>query len=154
VTTGHNRDDGRSYFAGFLLRHQRIGTRGHLTYSRRPIHLTACANTFACRKTTLAIKQVVDERIKRAEPSRQIILFKCLLERIKFVLITRAEISGDVMKTRCDHCRGAFGLVRRRYFDHQFCCEACEGAYKEERARIVQQFKSGTYLALSNTNGT
>ena len=35
VTTGHNRDDGRSYFSGFLLRQQRIGTRGHLTCSRR-----------------------------------------------------------------------------------------------------------------------
>jgi hypothetical protein len=35
VTTGHNGDDGRSYFSGFLLRHQRIGTRGHLTRSRR-----------------------------------------------------------------------------------------------------------------------
>ena len=30
MTTGRNRDDGRSYFAGFLLRQQRIGTRGHL----------------------------------------------------------------------------------------------------------------------------
>jgi hypothetical protein len=38
VTTGRNRDDGRSYFAGFLLRHQRIGTRGHLTCSRRCFH--------------------------------------------------------------------------------------------------------------------
>lgn len=28
VTTGHNGDDGRSYFSGFLLRQQRIGTRG------------------------------------------------------------------------------------------------------------------------------
>jgi hypothetical protein len=37
VTTGHNGDDGRSYFSGFLLRHQRIGTRGHLTRSRRLI---------------------------------------------------------------------------------------------------------------------
>jgi len=27
VTTGRNGDDGRSYFAGFWLRHQRIGTR-------------------------------------------------------------------------------------------------------------------------------
>ena len=27
VTTGHNREDGRSYFAGFWLRHKRIGTR-------------------------------------------------------------------------------------------------------------------------------
>jgi hypothetical protein len=27
--------DGRSYFSGFLLRQQRIGTRGHLTHSRR-----------------------------------------------------------------------------------------------------------------------
>ena len=27
VATGRNRDDGRSYFAGFWLRHQRIGTR-------------------------------------------------------------------------------------------------------------------------------
>jgi hypothetical protein len=35
VTTGHNGDDGRSYFSGFLLRQQRIGTRGHLTRSRR-----------------------------------------------------------------------------------------------------------------------
>ena len=35
VTTGRNRDDGRSYFAGFLLRQQRIGTRGHLICSRR-----------------------------------------------------------------------------------------------------------------------
>src|SRR3569623_1520509 len=34
VTTGHNGDDGRSYFSGFLLRQQRIGTRGHLTCSR------------------------------------------------------------------------------------------------------------------------
>jgi hypothetical protein len=32
ATTG---TDGRSHFAGFLLRHQRIGTRGHLTCSRR-----------------------------------------------------------------------------------------------------------------------
>jgi hypothetical protein len=35
VTTGHNGDDGRSYFSGFLLRQQRIGTRGHLTRSRQ-----------------------------------------------------------------------------------------------------------------------
>ena len=35
MTTGRNRDDGRSYFAGFLLRQQRIGTRGHLACSRR-----------------------------------------------------------------------------------------------------------------------
>ena len=27
VTTGHNGDDGRGNFAGFLSRHQRIGTR-------------------------------------------------------------------------------------------------------------------------------
>jgi len=27
VTTGHNGDDGRGSFAGFLSRHQRIGTR-------------------------------------------------------------------------------------------------------------------------------
>lgn len=32
VVTG---TDGRSHFAGFLLRQQRIGTRGHLTCSRR-----------------------------------------------------------------------------------------------------------------------
>jgi predicted nucleic acid-binding Zn ribbon protein len=66
----------------------------------------------------------------------------------------KAEICGDDMKTRCDYCCGAFGLIRRRYFDHQFCCEACEGAYKEERARIAAQFKSGFYQTLTNTNGT
>jgi hypothetical protein len=35
VSTGHNGEDGRSHFAGFWLRHQRIGTRRNLTCSRR-----------------------------------------------------------------------------------------------------------------------
>ena len=62
VTIGRNRDDGRSYFAGFLLRQQRIGTRGHLTCSRRVSFLEgkdgryldcdwsdfACRNSAAC----------------------------------------------------------------------------------------------------------
>ena len=43
VATGHNRDDGRSYFAGFSLRHQRIGTRGHLTCSAR-VHTWVARN--------------------------------------------------------------------------------------------------------------
>ena len=41
VATGRNRDDGGSYFAGFLLRHQRIGTRGRLTCSGRVHFLIA-----------------------------------------------------------------------------------------------------------------
>ena len=57
---------------------------------------------------------------------------------------------GANMKTRCDNCCGPFGLVRRRYFDHQFCCEVCEEAYKEQRAKIAAQFKSGFYQSLSD----
>jgi hypothetical protein len=90
----------------------------------------------------------------RADPSRQIILFRCLLERKSSSSSLQVRICGDVMKTRCDYCRGAFGLIRRRYFDHQFCCEACEEAYKQERARIVARFKSGFYQAITNTNRT
>jgi hypothetical protein len=102
------------------------------------------------RKLTLPIKQVVDERSKRADPRRQIILIRCLLKRITFVVVTGGGIWGDGMKTRRDYCCGPFGLVRRRYFDHQFCCEACEGAYKEERAKMTAQFKSGFYQARSS----
>jgi hypothetical protein len=106
-------------------------------------------------RPTLLIKQIVDEHSRRAEPSRQIILFGCLLEQNKFIVITRAEIcGGDAMKTRCDHCCGAFGLVRRRHFGHQFCCEACEEAYKEERARMAAQLKSSFYPELTNPNST
>jgi predicted nucleic acid-binding Zn ribbon protein len=61
-----------------------------------------------------------------------------------------AAMFGANMKTRCDNCCGPFGLVRRRYFDHQFCCEACEEAYKEQRAKIAAQFKSGFYQSLSD----
>src|SRR4051812_43633931 len=89
---------------------------------------------------------------KRAAPSRQIILFRYLLGRIEFVVMIRMEICGDVMKTRCDHCCGGFGLTRRRYFDHQFCCEACEEAYKQERARLAAQFKSGFYQAITTSH--
>jgi hypothetical protein len=54
------------------------------------------------------------------------------------------------MKTRCDYCCAPFGLVRRRYFNHQFCCEPCEEAYKEQRSKIVAEFKSGLYHSLAN----
>jgi hypothetical protein len=58
---------------------------------------------------------------------------------------------GDATKTRCDYCCRPLGLVRKRYFDHQFCCEACERAFKEERSEIVAQFKSGIYRSLANS---
>jgi hypothetical protein len=60
------------------------------------------------------------------------------------------NILGDGMKTRCDYCRGPFGLVRTRYFDRQFCCEECERAYKDQRSEIVAQLKSGMYRSLAN----
>ena len=91
-----------------------------------------------------------ERRLNAGSPDH---LAQILLEQIKLVIITRAELCGDVMKTRCDHCCGAFGLVRRRYFGYQFCCEACEGAYKEERAKIVAQFKCGTRQAVTNPTG-
>ena len=50
VTTGHNGDDGRSYFSGFLLRQQGIGTRGHLTLSWRLPSGLVCADPSASRQ--------------------------------------------------------------------------------------------------------
>jgi len=55
------------------------------------------------------------------------------------------------MKTRCDHCLGAFGLVRRRYFHHQFCCEACEKAYKQQHSSAFAEIKSGLYRSLARS---
>jgi len=55
------------------------------------------------------------------------------------------------MKTRCDYCLGAFGLVRRRYFHHQFCCEACERAHKEQHSNAFAKFKSGLYRSLASS---
>jgi hypothetical protein len=63
------------------------------------------------------------------------------------------EMWGAGMKTRCDYCCGPFGLVRRRNFDHQFCCEVCEEAYKQRRAKMVAQFKSGFYSTVSDGSG-
>jgi len=57
---------------------------------------------------------------------------------------------GAGMKTRCDYSCGPFGLVRRRNFDRQFCCEVCEEAYKQQRAKMAAQFKSGFYSTLSD----
>jgi len=54
------------------------------------------------------------------------------------------------MKTRCDHCLGAFGLVRRRYFHHQFCCEACERAYKQHSSAFAE-IKSGLCRSLARS---
>ena len=84
VTTGRNRDDGRSYFAGFSLRHQRIGTRGHLTYSRRAVHFTR-------RRAFSWSKGRVDQSNKWMISGRelkhpgQITSAECLLEPNKFV---------------------------------------------------------------------
>jgi hypothetical protein len=66
-------------------------------------------------------------------------------------VITSGGMFGASMKTRCDHCCGPFGLIRRRYFDHQFCCEVCEEAYKKQRAKIAAQFKSGFYSSISDS---
>jgi hypothetical protein len=55
------------------------------------------------------------------------------------------------MKTRCDYCSGVFGLMRRRYFHHQFCCEACERAYKEQRSHVFAALKSGLYRTLAKS---
>jgi len=55
------------------------------------------------------------------------------------------------MKTRCDHCLGAFGLVRRRYFHHQFCCEACERAYKQQHSSAFAELKSGLCRSLARS---
>jgi hypothetical protein len=60
-----------------------------------------------------------------------------------------AEI-GDAMKTRCDYCCAPFGLLRRRYFNYQFCCEACEEAYKEQRSKMIAEFRSGLSHSLAN----
>jgi hypothetical protein len=79
----------------------------------------------------------------------QITFAEYLLEPNKFVRHYRAEMFGANMKTRCEYCGGPFGLIRRRYFDHQFCCEACETAYKEQRAKIATQLKSSSYPSLS-----
>jgi len=54
------------------------------------------------------------------------------------------------MKTRCDYCCGPFGLTRRKYFGHQFCTEACEEAYKDQRSEIAAGFKAGFYCSLAN----
>jgi len=64
----------------------------------------------------------------------------------------RAEkLFGHVTKTSCNYCCERFGLVRRRYFDHQFCCEACEEAYKEKRSQIAAEFKAGFHHSLTNS---
>jgi len=55
------------------------------------------------------------------------------------------------MKTRCDYCLGAFGLVRRGSFHHQFCCEACESAYREEHSNAFAKFKSGLCRSLARS---
>ena len=58
---------------------------------------------------------------------------------------------GDAMKTRCDYCCAPFGLLRRRYFNYQFCCEACEEAHKEQRSKMIAEFRSGLSHSLANS---
>ena len=58
LTTGHNGDDGRSYFSGFLLRQQRIGTRGHLICSRRALTRADMLETFTSL-SALALMEIL-----------------------------------------------------------------------------------------------
>jgi hypothetical protein len=66
-----------------------------------------------------------------------------------------AASQESVVKTRCDFCNGAFGLIRRRYRNRQFCCAPCEKAYKDQRSKIVADLKArfyGTLKTRENAN--
>jgi hypothetical protein len=60
-----------------------------------------------------------------------------------------AASQESVVKTRCDFCNGAFGLIRRRYRNRQFCCSRCEEAYKEQRSKVMADFKARLYSSLT-----
>jgi hypothetical protein len=62
-----------------------------------------------------------------------------------------AASQEGVVKTRCDFCSGSFGLTRRRYRMCQFCCELCENAYKDQRTKLIADFKARLYGSLAAT---
>jgi len=66
-----------------------------------------------------------------------------------FQPLVNAASQESVVKTRCDFCNGSFGLIRRRYRNRQFCCTRCEEAYKEQRSKIVADFKTRLYGSLT-----
>jgi hypothetical protein len=45
---------------------------------------------------------------------------------------------ASAQRKRCAHCRGPFGLVRRRRAARQFCSAACMESYDEALRRTVQ----------------
>jgi hypothetical protein len=44
-------------------------------------------------------------------------------------------------KVRCEVCKGAFGLSRRRFEQKQFCSKQCLERYMAERTSRVSRFK-------------
>jgi hypothetical protein len=47
---------------------------------------------------------------------------------------------ATVNKTRCEVCKGAFGLTRQRFAHKQFCSAQCLERYQAERARRTATF--------------
>ena len=44
-----------------------------------------------------------------------------------------------------------FWIGSQKVPDHQFCCEACQEAYKEKRSQIAAEFKAGFHHSLTNS---
>jgi hypothetical protein len=49
-------------------------------------------------------------------------------------------------KVRCEVCKGAFGLTRRRLEQKQFCSKQCLERYLAERTYRVSRFKQSIDL--------
>ena len=45
------------------------------------------------------------------------------------------------MKQRCAHCGGRFGLIRDRWYGHQFCRAKCREAYLDKLALDRERVK-------------
>jgi hypothetical protein len=50
-------------------------------------------------------------------------------------------------KARCEVCKGAFGLTRRRLASKQFCSKQCLDWYLAERIHRVSSFKQSIDLS-------
>jgi len=91
--------------------------------------------------------------LRRKHPARtKVVLQARAWERSPWELLqplVNASSQEGVVKTRCDVCNGAFGLIRRRYRGHQFCCGRCEDSYKAQRTKFVTEVKARLYSSLA-----